>query len=693
MGQHDAAGQAPREAGASETPACRQNLAPLSDPAWSGAARDPKSDPSKMNMQPFDSTVYMNGWWDHHRAGGPEVWKQSFYQSPERHFGRTGNRAEIVYWGEDGAMSSPQRLGLIENTLKKSTKPGWEGQFYRDWYKTFDEYLTANHLRASFPTVDDLCQAMGVISIEHQGRKFEDTRICDLNDGYAINGWEDEIDDNHSAMVDSYRNPKADPAIMAYYNQPLYVAVKPRRQITPFPGSVVVDFYLINEKDLKGEFTLRVRATSRDGKEIFSKNLPVTAAGGDVFGQLIAENVEIPLRAIEGMNKIMASIIDAQGVEKASGHDEVLAVDWKSIPITGKGAIFENGSLIHDFLKSEKGIDVPLFDDTQGKLDWLVVGKYPNEPIPIPKSAFVQPDGKTSGVKVSFYAGQDFAKKFSERIDPTVDLKVASMATPDSNVPLIDNYSVRWEGTLLPPTSGDYNFALGYEDKARLWINGKQVLDESKAGGLKSLSRQFKVTLEAGKPVSFQIELLQKRNGARMQMLWQTPISEKISAAQVLERASRDGTTVLIVDRAGKWLDPVAVASGVPSGKTFDIGIAWSGGQYFVKSHPLFEGLPVNQGLNWPYQSVVGGERMGFEIQGGELVAGAWHSWPMRLGAAVSIFPVGQGRIILSSLDIVSQLDNPDTSAEVARRLFCNFLNFAAGKNDGLMKAAAIKQF
>jgi len=652
--------------------------------AWAGRVSDPKNDPAKMNMQPFDAVVHMNGWSDYHRAGGPEVWKQSFYQSPEHHFSFTKNRAEIVYWGEDGAMSSPARLGLMKQQIDAAPRLGWDSQVYLDWYKVFDDFLTEQHLRTSFPTVDDLCKAMGAISIEHQGRKFEDTRICDFNDGYAINGWEDEITDNHSSMVDIYRNPKADPAIMAYYNQPLYIAVKPRRQISTFPGSVTVDFFLLNEKDLKGRFTLRIRATTTDGKETFSKDLPVIATGGDLFSQIIAEAVEIPLTAMEGMTTITASLVNTQNETKASGHDQVLAVNGKSVPVSGKGAVFENGNHLRNFLKQARGMDVPLFDNTQGKLDWILVTKFPNEAVLIPKEALLQPDGKTQGIKTSFFAGGDFKRPFGSRVDETLDLNISSMATPDAKVTQIDNYSVRWEGSVIPPVTGEYTFTLNYQDSARLWIDGKPLLDDSKDKNqrrAKIQSHQYKLTLTGGKPVSLLVELLEKNNGARMQLLWQTPVPESVSAAQVLERAKRDGTTILIMDQSAAWLDAVGAATSIPQGKPFEVRMDWYGGQYFVKEHPLFAGLPVNQGMNWPYQSVVGGKRMGLDLHGGELIAGAWNSWPMHLGSAVSIFPLGEGgegKVLLSTLDIISQLDNPDSSAEVARRLLSNFLSYAS---------------
>lgn len=40
------------------------------------------------------------------------------------------------------------------------------------------------------------------------------------------------------------------------YNQPLYVAVKVRKQIVEMNDKVVTDFYIINEKNLQGPHKL-----------------------------------------------------------------------------------------------------------------------------------------------------------------------------------------------------------------------------------------------------------------------------------------------------------------------------------------------------------------------------------------------------------------------------------------------------
>nr|MCU0792991.1 SGNH/GDSL hydrolase family protein [Opitutaceae bacterium] len=85
--------------------------------------------------------------------------------------------------------------------------------------------------------------------------------------------------------------------------------------------------------------------------------------------------------------------------------------------------------------------------------------------------------------------------------------------------------------------------------------------------------------------------------------------------------------------------------------------------------------------LDWPYQAVVGGSRQAFDLPGSEVVVGAYQTAPMRLGAAVAVVPVGKGRVVLSTLDLVGQLERSVTPAAVARRLVANYLAFAAGSS------------
>jgi hypothetical protein len=628
----------------------------------------------KAHLRPFDDEIHFAGWFDNHHAGGPEVWKQSLYKSPDNFYNRTTNRNEIVFWGEEGAISSPPRLDKIKAALEAQPNKGWDGEIYLDWYRRFDAFLTRKNLRAAFPTVEALTTSMGAVSLYHQGRKIETLRINDAADGYAVNGWEAESVENHSGIVDCWRNPKADPAIMAYYNQPLYVAVKTRSQFAQIPAEVVVDFYGINEKNLHGAHTLKISAKNPAGREVFTKEVPVKLTGGEVFGELLAGEIRIPIRDVTGMFRIEASLRNDSGKEVATGHDEVLGLDWRSGTLAGKGATWESSPRVRNFLAGEKRVTAEAYRNDLGKLDWVVVTRPPGESEP----GVIPADRFESGLTTTFFSDESFATRLHQRTDRTVDYFVPDGAVPDPQVSVMENYGVRWDGKILPTATGTHTFATDSNDGVRLWVNGKLIFDDLTTRN--NTINRGRIALEAGKPADLRLEFWHRKGNAQCKLMWSPPEAGAPSAAGLIERVRNDGTTLLILDRADTWMNLITNHTSAKYSGSFTIGTAWLGGLHFVRAHPLFRDLPVNTAMDWPYQAVVrnGKTRSGLLLEGDELVAGAWHCYPMNLGTAVGIIPCGKGKIVVSTLDLTGQLDSTDTSAEVARKLLCNFIAFGS---------------
>ncbi|HEX6625834.1 MAG TPA: PA14 domain-containing protein, partial [Pyrinomonadaceae bacterium] len=646
--------------------------------AWA-TAKDVE-DPFKMHMRPFDERVYLSGWYDYHHAGGPAVWSQNLYRNPREYYNLTDNAREIVFWGEEGAISTPPRLEKIKEALAASPNKGWDGQMYLDWYKAFDDFLTRKKLRTVFPTVDALTAEMGAVSLYHQGRKIENIRISNTSDGYAINGWEAQIIENHSGVVDVFRNPKSDPALVAHYNQPLYVAVKVRTQVVQAPARVAVDFYAVNEKNLKGPHTLKVSARDTAGKVVFDKEMPVTLAGGDTYGQLLAEGLEVPFaEGAGGMFRVEAELVSRAGRVEARGHDEVFVVDWKGANLRGKGAVWEVGSHVRGFLENLKKLDAPAYKDDLGRLDWVVVSQPPSGAgfRSIPTEQLSDPTGKP-GLLATFFLGQDFAQRVHQRVDKTLSFSVSEGETPDPSVPTTENYGVRWEGQLTPSASGRHVFSIQTSGNVRLTVNGRVLVDAMTTRG--GPDKRGEIDLEAGRPVPVLVEYRQQRGAGRIKLLWSYPVSDAPDPQRLIERARRDGTTVMIVDYAEDWMGLVGKNAPVTYGGAFKVGVTWLGGVHFVRPHALVKGLPAGGAMNWPYQAVVrnGNERAGLLLEGEELVVGAWHSFPMQLGTAVGVIQVGEGRIVVSTLDLVENLPSEEGPAQVARKLLCNFIEFAA---------------
>ncbi len=73
-------------------------------------------------MLPFDTTLYRKGWYDNHRAGGPETWVENYYKGPKDNIMYTSNRTEVYLRGEEGAISTPPRIQMIYDQIKSTGK-------------------------------------------------------------------------------------------------------------------------------------------------------------------------------------------------------------------------------------------------------------------------------------------------------------------------------------------------------------------------------------------------------------------------------------------------------------------------------------------------------------------------------------------------------------------------------------------
>ncbi len=363
---------------------------------WAGS--EDKEEDSKAHMLPFDTTLYRKGWYDNHRAGGPETWVENYYKGPKDNIMYTSNRTEVYLRGEEGAISTPPRIQMIYDQIKSTGKTGWDGLFWQSQYKAFTDYFQKKGLAPHFGSLDALTRAMGNVSFEHQGRRIEGMRMQNLGDAYMVNGWEAMPYDNHSGIVDIYRNPKGDASVLAYYNQSLYVAVASRNQVVKLPGIATVDFYIVNEENLKGAHTLDIKLIAPDGKVVYTRNEEVNIKGGENFGQLLLENVEIPINGMAGTYRVEAGL-KAGGQEIfALGNDEVVAVSWQASDLAGKGAYYgSNNDKVAAFYKQATGKELPAFTSEMGKLDWLVVNRSSlDEPVVIPSAYFKDKDGKSS---------------------------------------------------------------------------------------------------------------------------------------------------------------------------------------------------------------------------------------------------------------------------------------------------------
>ncbi len=652
-------------------------------------------DYNKMNCMPFDDKVYQVGFRDNHNATGPNIsYPANYYTNSKRYWNYTENKEELVFWGEEGAISTPPRLELIMDELKKIGQDGMDGEDYKNWYKRMNKYLDEKGLRKDFPTVEAFTSELGKVGIRHQGRRIEIIRLNNITDGYAINGWEAMLRENNSGVVDTFRNPKGDPAILRAYNAPLKLAVHTPTPSFTVPNTISADIHIINEENLNGEYTL-VTQLIQDGKAVKEIEQPVKVTGGDVYGELLAEQVQIQV------DKPGVSVIKAflKGT-KAEGEMEVTAVDNSRIKLpAGKTyAVYENpqpqGQQPGGFGGGQGGFGgrgmggrggqpqqslVSILNAAGGnfqafqpgsnlKPDVLVVTQRYPVPQRIQANSIATPDGTAGAFRLTFLVD---GEKRAERNVRQLELALPDGGTPDPSVPMTAGYTVLFEGQYMPNADGDYNFKIEgptkADDQLSFKVDGKEVAVANDGTATVKLYR--------GVPAQLAISMT-KKTAQRFNVLCFPPNGNSVDVNAVVELA-KAGTQVIVLNDVENWAPTIAAANGkLKYLGSFRLGNNWVGGQYFCKDHPVFDGFLKPAVLDYAFDAAVSNPRSAIIMEGDEeLIAGAWHSLGCRMGTAIGRAKTGSGSFFYSTLGLTNFND------PVCRRLLFNLIEYAAGRD------------
>ena len=346
-------------------------------------------DPIKLHMLPFDNTLYDHGWWDHHHWFGYPGYVDEIYNNPRFYLrgvvsGPTYivpadslyllQKDEIIFWGEEGQWGTMMRLEQIKNELARTGATGFREREHLHWYSCYDRFLDESGFRSSFPTVDDLTLSMGRSLHYFHGRVLENVRLGNVSDGYNLNGWAAPA--TSEDIVSLYRYPTAETSILSYYAQPLYIAVKIRDKVLPAGSSPVADFFIINENNLQGSHTLDVALNDPERNTVFTESYRVRITGGEEFGELLVEGVTLPPLEKPGSYALNGTLRKGREV-KASGHDEMYVVDYRSGPvIRGTAAVVDTSGTINAFLKNARSITLPAFDPAAPDPDCIIIGPH-----------------------------------------------------------------------------------------------------------------------------------------------------------------------------------------------------------------------------------------------------------------------------------------------------------------------------
>ena len=102
-------------------------------------------------------------------------------------------------------------------------------------------------------------------------------------------------------------------------------------------------------------------------------------------------------------------------------------------------------------------------------------------------------------------------------------------------------FSIKWTGFLEAPESGEYTLAVGFNNRVKLWVGDKLVIDADTGDSFEK-ERSAPVTLEAGKKVPVKIEYAFTSGSASLRLMWSAKgVKKQPIPKECLSPAAGDG--------------------------------------------------------------------------------------------------------------------------------------------------------
>src|SRR6185369_1513491 len=225
-----------------------------------------------------------------------------------------------------------------------------------------------------------------------------------------------------------------------------------------------------------------------------------------------------------------------------------LKKDLKSIAVIGPNADSPevlwgnyNGHASHLFTPLT-GIRNAVSKDT--KVVYALGSTLAGEPVvPVPASALTV-NGTDPGLKAEYFNNQELrGPAATVRTDARIDFDWGRYnPTPELTG---NNFSVRWTGKLTPPESGNYTLGFTADDGARLYVDGKLLVEAWTSNPTKTVTKE--IALEAGRSYDLRMEYFQNNRENIAKLVWSYPRMTERLLEEAVQAARESEMTVAVL--------------------------------------------------------------------------------------------------------------------------------------------------
>jgi beta-galactosidase len=643
-------------------------------------------------MQPYSSEVLhddgtgYSGWWDDHTVGGPGVWRDEMYKSKDDFTHRSTNKKEIIVWGEMLGSAIADNHTAMVRELKKTGGKSYDLKDHEEILEAYERFLKRWNFNSAFPTAEDLFKSLGDKSYDFWGRVIETSRLSEENDFLVISGWESTAIENHSGLVDNLRGYKGRPELVSSRLAAVRPVIKPRSLVVNRGQTALLDIYLLNESNRPHGKQMRVwmRSPKGEREELGIFDIPTFEKDRFVY----PVKMELPTKpfTVEGKISLIAEVV---GENRTSGEEVLLVVD-----VAGAGVLPKTIGMVSSHPSLRKAMEVvpgvTLEPYQSGKQYPLIViadqlvttaQKVELRDIDIQKTEEDQlyTSMTVEGPDLLEYLFKDLPNgeaevtlRFAEIVLNAEGERVFDIVINGKTVAKdFDIFKAAGGKNIahdlkftVPITDGSLRLSFPSSTQARPAINSFKIKAGDKIVAIKTGERTFKdkdgVVWEAYVPIAkIDPQLIETiKQGTPLLVLTEG----QATTTQYAELLSKAGAFQLV---------------GAVGGSRQ----SWMGSWYFVRKHPLYEGLPVDCAMDSYYQ-VTFQNAAGLMVDGKdvEVVVGYSRDHDRNIGAGTFVSKLGKGRMVFHCLPgIVTGLyGDPAAGIQpiILRRLLANSIRY-----------------